>query len=308
MNFVRTLALGLQLAIVPFLIHAAELQNAPAGAEFHPIKIPGVQNAFHVTDRIYSGSQPEGDAGFAALAKLGVKTVVSVDGSKPDIETAHKYGLRYVHLPFGYDGIPQDRVAELAKAVAVEPGPLFVHCHHGQHRGPAAVAVMCLATEGWTTNRAATWLKDAGTSPDYPGLYRAASEFKAPTVEQLAAIKSLPELAKTSSMVDTMVAIDGYFDSLKASQKAGWKTPPNQPDITPAHECTMLWEHFRELARTPDIAQRPDDFRQKLANAEGAADRLRGLLKENEQTPALDAAFKQVTQSCAACHKSYRNK
>jgi hypothetical protein len=37
------------------------------------IEITGVHNAFRVTEKIYSGSQPEGDAAFAALAKLGVK-------------------------------------------------------------------------------------------------------------------------------------------------------------------------------------------------------------------------------------------
>ena len=77
------------------------------------MEIPGIHNAFQVTEKIYSGSQPEGDAAFAALQKLGVKTILSVDGSKPDVERAHKFGLRYVHLPFSYDGIPTNRVVEL---------------------------------------------------------------------------------------------------------------------------------------------------------------------------------------------------
>jgi hypothetical protein len=40
-------------------------------AEFVRIEIPGIHNAFHVTDKVYSRSQPEGDEAFAALAKLG---------------------------------------------------------------------------------------------------------------------------------------------------------------------------------------------------------------------------------------------
>src|SRR5690349_16800920 len=82
------------------------------------IEIPGVHNAFRATQRIYSGSQPEGDEAFAAIAKLGVKTILSVDGSKPDAATARKHGLRYVHLPIGYDGVPTNRIAELAKLTA----------------------------------------------------------------------------------------------------------------------------------------------------------------------------------------------
>lgn len=108
-------------------------------AGFVRIEIPGIHNAFHVTDKVYSGSQPEGEGAFAALAKLGVKTIISVDGSKPDVEAARKHGLHYIHLPFGYDDIPTNRVVELAKAVESQPGPVFVHCHHGLHRGPAAV-------------------------------------------------------------------------------------------------------------------------------------------------------------------------
>jgi protein tyrosine phosphatase (PTP) superfamily phosphohydrolase (DUF442 family) len=273
-----------------------------------PVEIAGIHNAFRVTDRIYSGSQPERDVDFAALAKLGVKTIVSVDGSKPDVETAHKYGLRYVHLPFGYDGVPTNRVAELYKLSTEVSGPFFVHCHHGLHRGPTAVAVMCEAAEGWTPTKAEAWLKQAGTAPDYPGLYRATRDFKTPTGEQLAAIKEYPEITQPTSLVETMVEIDSHFDWLKKSQKAVWKTPPGHADISPAHEATILWEQLKEMARAPDTAKRPQDFRTKLTEAELAADDLRGLLAKGADGIVLDEALKRSSQTCAACHKSYRNK
>lgn len=271
------------------------------------VEIPGVHNAFRASEKIYSGSQPEGDEAFTAIAKLGVKTIVSVDGSVPDVEAARKHGLRYVHLPFGYDGIPTNRVAELARLTAEVSGPFFVHCHHGLHRGPAAVAVMCEASEGWTTNRAVAWLREAGTSPDYPGLYRAAGEFQAPTPAALAAVKGFPEVTQPSSLVDAMVEIDARFDWLKKSQKAGWKTPPGPAVISPTHEATMLWEAFKEVARTKDTAQRAADFWDKLSAAEQSADVLRKLLRESGDGLVIDAAFKQMGQNCSACHKKYRN-
>jgi protein tyrosine phosphatase (PTP) superfamily phosphohydrolase (DUF442 family) len=287
---------------------AAEDQNALAATNVvQAIEIPGIHNAFRASERIYSGSQPEGDEAFAALAQLGVKTIVSVDGSRPDVAVARKHGLRYVHLPYGYDGIPTNRVAELAKLAAEASGPFFVHCHHGKHRGPAAVAVMCEASEGWTPQRAGDWLRAAGTANDYPGLYRAALEFQAPTPAQLAAVKALPEVARTSSLVEAMVAIDAHFDLLKLSQQAGWKTPPGQADLSPPHEATMLWEQFREIARTADTAQRTDDFRAQLGVAEQDADALRQLLREPAARAALDAAFKKTAQNCAGCHRQYRN-
>src|ERR1019366_1028729 len=72
--------------------------NAPADA---PTKVDaaGVPNLIRLSDRIYQGAMPQGDAGFASLEKLGVKTVISVDGARPDLEDAHKHGIRYVHLP-----------------------------------------------------------------------------------------------------------------------------------------------------------------------------------------------------------------
>ncbi len=272
-----------------------------------PVELAGVHNAFQVTERIYSGSQPEDEAAFAALAKLGVKTIVSVDGGKPDVETARKHGIRYIHLPIGYDGVPTNRVIELAKAALTQPGPFFVHCHHGLHRGPAAVAIICQALEGWSARKAEAWMREAGTSPDYPGLFRSAREFKQPTQEQLAATGPLPEFTQPSSLVEAMVTIDEHFSRLKLSQQAGWKSPPGHADISPPHEATMLWEQLREMARLPDTAQRPEDYRAKLADSEQTADALRRLLRESADPALLDATFKRAAQSCSACHRSYRN-
>ncbi|HEX5218383.1 MAG TPA: cytochrome c [Verrucomicrobiae bacterium] len=281
--------------------------NARTNEPAQPVELPGVHNAFRASARVYSGSQPESNEAFAAIAQLGVKTIVSVDGSKPDVEAARKHGLRYVHLPIGYDGVPTNRIAELARLTAEMSGPFFVHCHHGQHRGPAAVAVMCEASEGWTADQAVTWLREAGTSTDYPGLYRAAEQFRPPTRAQLEAVRELPEVAQTSSLVEAMVAIDAHFDRLKQSQKAGWKAPPGHADISPRHEATMLWEQFREVARTDDTAKRNDDYRTKLAETEQTADSLRKLLRESSDHAVIDAAFKRVGQNCSACHQKYRN-
>jgi protein tyrosine phosphatase (PTP) superfamily phosphohydrolase (DUF442 family) len=282
--------------------------SAPTNlATFAKLEIPGIHNAFQVTDRVYSGSQPEGDEAFAALAMLGVKTIISVDGSTPDVEAARKHGLHYVHLPFGYDGVPTNRIVELAKAAGTQSGPFFVHCHHGLHRGPTAVAIICEATASWTTNRAAAWMREAGTAADYAGLYRSAMTMPKPTLAQLDAIKDLLEVAQTSSLVEAMVAIDGHFSALKLSQKAGWKAPPGHADISPTHEATLLWEQFRELTRTDDTAKRADDYRARLTEAEQLADSLRKLLQAPADIATIDATFKQASQNCAACHKKYRN-
>ena len=294
--------------IVASFLGFAALSKAADDAKPQPITLPGIENAFRVTERILAGSQPEGDAAFAALAKAGVKTIISVDGGRPDIETAKKHGLRTVHLPFGYDGIPANRIVELAKAAAPDAGTIFIHCHHGKHRGPAAAGVICEAIAGWSPAQADAWMKQAGTAPDYPGLYRAVREFRAPTADKIARVGALPETAKTPALVDAMVAIDELFDALKSAQATGWKIPADKADAAPAHHATLLWEQLRELARTDDMAQRPDDFRKLLAGSAHAAAALRETLRTfPADTAKLDAALKQTTQSCAACHKLYRN-
>jgi protein tyrosine phosphatase (PTP) superfamily phosphohydrolase (DUF442 family) len=306
MSWLCLLAVGF-LAITSVLGASSSSSPAATNQMAAAIEIAGVHNAFRATPKLYSGSQPEGDATFAALAQRGIKTIISVDGGKPDVAAARKHGLRYIHLPYGYDGISTNRVAELTTVMQREPGPFYVHCHHGKHRGPAAIAVMALAAEGWTTNQAVAWLREAGTADDYPGLYRAAQEFCLPSETMLAAVGELPEVAQASSLVESMVAIDAHLEHLKLAQKAGWKTPPGHADISPPHEATLLWEQYREIARLADTAQRPADYRQKLAEAEQLADTLRQELKADAASGILDATFKRVSQNCVACHKQHRN-
>jgi len=54
-------------------------------------------NAVRVHAKVISGGLPA----LEELRSLGVKTVVSVDGALPDLASAEKCGLRYVHLPHG---------------------------------------------------------------------------------------------------------------------------------------------------------------------------------------------------------------
>ena len=273
------------------------------------IQLPGIRNAFRVTPRILAGSQPEDDAAFSELAKAGVKTIISVDGAKPDVAAARRHGLRYIHLPLGYDGIPAPRVAELTSAARGGAGAIFVHCHHGKHRGPAAVGVICEATEGWSPEMAVAWMKSAGTSPDYPGLYDAAREFVMPAARELAALGPLPEVAKTPDLVDAMVAMDELLDGLKSFHSAGWRVQPDRSDRQPAAMATLLREHLRELARTEDTAKRPAEYHRLLNSSEDAAEHLRAALGAAPGTEDKTAsAFAALTESCTACHKAFRNR
>jgi len=284
-------------------------KSPPLPASIHPLKAAGIENFYQLTDKIYSGSAPEGDAAFAALQARGVKTIITVDGAKPDVAAARQHGIRYVHLPFGYDGVPTNQAARLVKAAETLPGPIFVHCHHGLHRGPAGAAVICMGLDSWTPAQADAWLKLAGTSTNYPGLYRTVEAFQPPSAEILKTISDdFPETSPVPPLADIMVQIDQRVDHLKLIKDAGYKSPASNPDLDPPHEALLLDELFKELARSPIGEKRGADFQARLARAEQAASEFHESLAARPVV-ALKAssAFQRLNDTCAACHKAHRN-
>jgi hypothetical protein len=275
---------------------------------------PGIHHLFALGTNVFSGSSPAGEAGFAALAKLGVKTIITVDGATPDVLAARKYGMRYVHLPHGYDGIGANLQLRLAKAGEALPGPFYVHCHHGRHRGPAAAAVFCMAREGWSPAQAGAWLKAAGTATNYSGLYDAVRNFRKPGPELLKTISpEFPEITTVPGLVDSMVEIDERWENLKAVRAGGYRVPKAHPDLTPANEIVILWEHYREAGRGPDAVARGADFVERLKSAEAEARlaekqlRLFAVEENPDVRLQLDRSFEAMARTCSACHKTYRD-
>ena len=172
---------------------------------------PGLRRLIRVSDRIYSGAEPAGDAGFESLCKLGVRIVVSVDGARPDVEAARKYGLRYVHIPIAYSGIPAQAKAQLAR-VMEEAGPIYFHCHHGQHRGPAAAAAACIASGEADGESAKAILHKAGTSEKYAGLWRDVAQYQPP-----APGATLPVLQDTAEVPSMAAAMSGIGRAVRPS-------------------------------------------------------------------------------------------
>lgn len=279
-----------------------------------PLEAKGVANLFRLTDHVYSGGEPQGADGFAALQRLGVRTVLSVDGTRTDAETARRFGMRYVHIPIGYDGIDETHALRIVKTAESLPGPVFIHCHHGQHRGPTAAAIVCLADGKWNHEQAVAWMKQAGTSADYAGLYRTVREFSAPTPERLAAVPNeFPEHAAVPPLVETMTAIDHLWDHMIALHDAGWTISADQPKLDPPHDALLLVEQFRELSRTSPRAMQDDDFRRRLTTATTASSRLEAVLRQLalQSTAPLrrdaEQAYRAVKDSCKQCHQKYRD-
>lgn len=265
--------------------------------------LAGIHNLMKVSERIYSGSEPHGEEGFASMAKLGVKTVVSVDGAKPNIEAARKYGIRYVHIPIGYDGVPEEAAQSLTRAVQEVESPIYVHCHHGKHRGPAAAAVVCIASGDVANKDALGILERAGTSKDYKGLWRDVENFLPPPAD--AKLPELVEIAEVGSFAAAMSQVDRSFDNLKLCRDAKWGVPPEQPDLDSAQEALLLTEALHEAGRNLGDGY-DEQIKTWLTEAETEATNLRADLQKQDANAANERLL-LLEKSCKQCHKAYRD-
>ena len=267
------------------LCTALAIGLATADAPSRPIK--GLHNLRRLTPRVLSGSSPDGADGFASLSRLGVRTVLSVDGATPEVELAARHGLRYVHLPVGYDGVPPAQLARITKALRDLPGPIYVHCHHGKHRGPAAAASALVCLGELTPDDAVRAMRDAGTDPRYAGLVGLPRTLRPLNVTDLDRVPSdFPAKASTADLTQLMVRIDATWDRLKT-----------HPD---AHDAVTLQEHYREARRLPEVARRGDAFVALFAQAEAAANRL-------EATPDRADVRAASQRLCTQCHAKFRD-
>jgi protein tyrosine phosphatase (PTP) superfamily phosphohydrolase (DUF442 family)/cytochrome c556 len=280
-----------------------------------PAELPGLHHVYTLSTNIISGAEPDGERALAELAALGVKTILSVDGKAPDVETARKYGLRYVHVPIQYKGITTDELISIAKTFREAEGPFYVHCFHGKHRGPAAAAVGRLVLDGASREQAIAEMRQwAGTSAKYEGLYKTIAAGYIPPAEQTAALDvPLPEQAPLEGVAAFMVQVSRPYDALKAMAKAGWKPPADHPDLDPVNEAAILAGLMQRSATLEELESRPDDFRQWMADSIPQTTALHAALKAAREARSaeawnrVDAEFARVSATCDACHKPYRD-
>jgi cytochrome c556 len=293
-------------------VRTAPAATVPQQAGPTPIKLEaaetGMHNVLRVSQRIISGSAPESEADFVALRGMGVQTVLSVDGATPDIAGAGAAGLRYVHLPVGYHGIDPERRVELARAVRDLPGPVYVHCHHGVHRGPAAAAVAAVELGEMTAEEGVAFLHIAGTSENYRGLYACVAAAAVATPAELeAASTDFPAVAPRPGFVATMAQAQDAYDHLGAIRQAGWRVPEDHPDLVPPAEATRLAELMAGLLGEPEFGTRSAEFVVLLRESAARAREFEALLRANAASEKLSARLDAVGASCKACHVQYRD-
>lgn len=286
---------------------SGRIDPPPSDAE-RPAAYPGLGNVVTYAEGLVCGAQPAGEAGFATLKAMGIATVISVDGAAPDVETARRYGLRYVHLPIGYDGMDRARALQITRAVQAMPGPVYIHCHHGRHRSACAAGAAAVTLGLLTREQALARMHVSGTSPSYPGLFRAVAEASADDGDALNALSTdFPEVWPATSLVQTMVRVEAAHAHLAAIAAAGWRVPAEHPDLVPASEAGQLADLFRALVDLEQVQGEPDDFRRRLREASSRASRLEAALIRRDGPGQLTALLEPIQASCRDCHRRYRN-
>jgi len=286
---------------------SSDKQSAPTSTEREPVRIEcSLENVWRLSPRILSGGQPKSAADFQWLKAQGIQVLVSVDGIRPDLENAAKFQLRYVHIPIGYDSLPIDAQRSLAAVSKLPDQGIYVHCHHGKHRGPTAAAVLCLLDDGRGVSSALSILETAGTSKQYRGLWQSVEKFKLSDATK----GSPPELrsvAPVKPIAQAMAKIDRQFlelqDLLDKTKKRGEQIGTDslrQANSTRIAELReLLAQEFRELPRVTKV--HPEAAQQYLDVAE-----LFASLRTNDRSE-LQSGLARIEQRCATCHKDYRN-
>lgn len=280
----------------------------PLVTDAKPREYPGLHQVVAYTPDIWSGGVPEGPDGFASLARLGILTVISVDGAATDVEEASRHGLRYVHLPHGYDGIDAFRRLEIARAVHDLPRPVYVHCHHGKHRSAAAVGSTCVALGYLSHAEAEARMHVSGIAAQYKGLFQAVRDSQPVDAATLkTADASFPAQSQVSDMVEAMVAIDFAFENVQHIEKAGWKVPTDHPDLVPAAELGRMADHFRTGADTLPKGEQQELIDWMKRSYTQVAELEAAFVAGAESGDQLSARFKAISQNCKDCHAKYRN-
>lgn len=249
-------------------------------------------NLRRAAEGVYVGGVPTGGADWESLAGLGVRTVVGVDGLPPNTQAARRHGMRVIHVPIGYGEIDADASAQLARVGVESERPLYVYCHHGRHRGPAAAALICRAAGLFNSPAARQLLEEAGTDPKYVGLWRSVVDFQPPA--QDAIVPPLSEASPVPPLRRAMSQLDDAWDRAQAA-----------PDPATRDEAIVLAnEALKESRRAAEaqgaIAEMIVRFDDSLAD-------LRAVASASTAAEFHRAAA-EVTTACVVCHTRHRDK
>lgn len=268
-------------------------------------QVDGIENFFQVSDRVYSGGEPTA-AGLEHLQQLGVKLVLSVDGLEPDHAAAEKRGMKYIHIPMGYAGIDPKQLQDFVTLMAHFDGKMFVHCHHGKHRGPAAVAACLIIAQKMTREEGMQFMRQAGTGQHYHGLWKSIAEMDVKDYRPQD-FSTLFVRPKEKSLAQWMAELDRAWEMVQPE-------PENPTAPLAQTQLLIIAEAFRESARVVHIGrenqygnpERKERLKDWLTDCEQRTAAIAKLTQSQAHEKARDS-LKTLAEQCVSCHQEYRN-
>jgi protein tyrosine/serine phosphatase len=144
----------------------------PATAQLAVLAPIRIDNFAKVNDAYFRGAQPVG-SDYAALARLGVKTVINLIGDEEldatEQSSVAEHGMRYVLIPMSTRKAPTSQQLEKFLSVVNDPAsqPVYVHCVGGRHRTGVMTAVYRMNRDGISGAEAFAEMKRFNYGPDF---------------------------------------------------------------------------------------------------------------------------------------------
>jgi tyrosine-protein phosphatase SIW14 len=169
---IPTAVLVVSLALAPVSLATAQPQPAPAQARVAvDVSTIHIDNFGQINPNYYRGAQPKG-SDYAALAKLGVKTLINLtsdDAAVDEEQMAKSAGLGYVQIPMTTREVPTAAKLDQFLKVVTDPAsqPVFVHCVGGRHRTGVMTAFYRMMQDGWSPDQAFKEMKKYKFGADF---------------------------------------------------------------------------------------------------------------------------------------------
>jgi protein tyrosine/serine phosphatase len=135
-------------------------------------------NESEIAPGLYRGRVPKSEADFAALQRLGIRTVLNIRGNAPlgswlERRRVEAHGLNYLKLRMGFHPLRDGTGDRLLAAMADESlFPIYLHCQFNRDRTSAIVAAYRVQVQGWDIASAETEAREFGLRRFFLGLNR----------------------------------------------------------------------------------------------------------------------------------------
>ncbi len=163
------------------------------GILFSGVALAAIENFHSFGPNLYRGARPDSFESFESLQKLGVKTVINLQGGdikdgtfgfiagliqtgehdewiRFERKTVQSLGMNFVRFPMNSLAPIKDyktgrEIGKLLNFIADPKNqPVFVHCEHGADRTGLIVALYRVFMQGWPKDKAYQEMLDRGHS------------------------------------------------------------------------------------------------------------------------------------------------